>query len=418
MLRTRTKIYVAALAASALVGSLAGCSGSGGSGSSGGSGGTDGTDTVTLGALLPQTGDLAALGKNTTMGVELAVKQANEAKSGTKVTLEQQDSGSQESIAQSALQQLLAKNVQAIVGAVSSAVCLSVIDTVVQAEVPMIAPACTSPQLSTYADNGYFYRTAAPSELQGNILAQLAYEDGHRKVAVMGVNNSYGQSIAENFQKEFDKLGGEVAVNIKYDAAAKTFTAETQQVAAADPDAIVLLGYQDTGAAIVHDAAQRGLLDLPWYTGDGIQDNTFPTQALPDDPAKLYEWKGVGLGSVDSDAATAFADAYKAEYAEDAPSFSPQAFDAAWVSILAAVLANQNGSTAKEEIPNVTDPSGEKCVAADCMALVAAGKAVAYQGATGPVEFDKNGDPTRTVFGVWQFSADGIKTVKNVESAK
>lgn len=406
-----TKYGVVVVAIGALIVGLTGCSSSGGKGDNSGA-------SVTLGALLPQTGDLAALGKNTTMGVELAVKQANQNKEGIKISLEQQDSGSQESIAQSAVQQLLAKNVQAIVGAVSSAVCLSVVDTIVQAQVPMIAPACTTPQLSNYKDDGYFYRTAAPSELQGNILAQLAWDDGHRNVAIMGVNNSYGQSIADNFQKAFTKLGGKIAVNVKYDAAAKTFTAETQQVAGANPDAIVLLGYQDTGAAIVHDAAQRGLLDLPWYTGDGIQDNSFPAQALPDNPAKLYTWKGVGLGAVESAAATQFASSYEAVNKGKAPSFSAQAYDAAWVSILAAVLADQNGTSVKDEISNVTDPSGKKCVAADCMALVAKGTKVAYQGATGPVEFDKNGDPTKTVFGVWQFTANGIKTMKNIESGK
>lgn len=416
MLRTSTKYSVAAVAAAALIGALAGCSGSAGGGGAASAGA--GASDITLGALLPATGDLAALGKNTAAGVKLAVKQANNTKAGVKVDLQLQDSGSQESIAQSAVQQLLAKNVQGIVGAVSSAVCLSVVDTIVQADVPMISPACTTPQLTSYKDKGLFYRTAAPSDQQGRILAQLAYGDGHRKVAVMGVNNSYGQSIAETFQKEFTKLGGEVALNIKYDAAAKTFTAETQQVASAQPDAVVLVGYQDTGAAIVHDAAQRGLLDLPWYTGDGIQDNSFPAQALPDDPAKLYTWKGVGLGAVESDAATQFATAYEAEYKEKAPSFSPQAYDAAWVNILAAALSNQNGSTVQEEIANVTDSSGKKCVATDCIDLVNKGEKVSYQGATGPVEFDKNGDPTRTVFGIWQFSADGIKTIKNVEAGK
>jgi ABC-type branched-subunit amino acid transport system substrate-binding protein len=388
----------------------------GGSGSSSDSG--DGGAQVTIGALLPQTGDLAALGKNTSTAVQLAVEQANVNDSNVKVTLESQDSGTQESIAQSAIQQLLTKNVSAIVGAVSSAVCLSVVDTAVQAQVPMIAPACTSPQLSTYADDGYFFRTAAPSEFQGTILANVAYEDGKRKAAVMAVNNSYGQSIADTFKKQFEKLGGQVAVDIKYDAAGKSFTAETQRVANAKPDTVVLIGYQDTGAAIVHDAQQRGLLDLAWYTGDGIQDASFPKQALPNDQSPLYEWKGVGIGSSDSPSSTAFADAYKTKFGSAPPSFSAQAYDGAWISILSSVLADKNGTEAKDEIPNVTDPAGEKCAAAECIALVAQGKHVSYQGATGAVTFDANGDPTNAVFAVWQFAADGIKNVRSVELPK
>ena len=392
---------------------VSGCGGSGSSSEGGGNGGQ-----VTIGALLPQTGDLAALGKNTSTAVQLAVEQANAGQSDVKVTLESQDSGTQESIAQSAIQQLLTKNVSAIVGAVSSAVCLSVVDTTVQAKVPMISPACTSPQLTTYADDGYFFRTAAPSEFQGTILADIAYQDGKRKAAIMAVNNSYGLSIADTFKKHFQELGGQIAVDIKYDAAGKSFTAETQRVADAKPDAVVLIGYQDTGAAIVHDAQQRGLLDLAWYTGDGIQDASFPKQALPNDQSPLYSWKGVGIGSSDSASAKAFADAYNKKFGSAPPSFSAQAYDGAWISILSSILADKNGTEAKDEIPNVTDSSASTCTAAECVPLVRDGKHVAYQGATGPVSFDQNGDPKNAVFAVWQFTADGIKNVHNVELPK
>jgi branched-chain amino acid transport system substrate-binding protein len=404
---------VVAVVAGVVIATVA--SGCGGSGSTSEDGGGS---KVTIGALLPQTGDLAALGKNTSTAVELAVEQANAGGSDVKVTLESQDSGTQESIAQSAIQQLLTKNVSAIVGAVSSAVCLSVVDTAVQAKVPMISPACTSPQLTTYADDGNFFRTAAPSEFQGTILADIAYQDGKRKAAVMAVNNSYGQSIADAFTKHFLELGGQVAVDIKYDAAGKSFTAETQRVANAKPDAVVLVGYQDTGAAIVHDAQQRGLLDLPWYTGDGIQDASFPKQALPNDQSPLYTWKGIGIGSSESDSAKAFAEAYKKKYNTDPPSFSAQAYDGAWISILSSVLAEKNDTDVKDEIPNVTDTTGATCTAAECLPLVAEGKHVSYQGATGPVSFDRNGDPTNAVFAVWQFTADGIKNVRNVELPK
>lgn len=408
-----TQKVVAVVAGVVIAAVASGCGGSGSSSDSGGGG-----QHVTIGALLPQTGDLAALGKNTSTAVQLAVEQANANQSDVKVTLESQDAGTQESIAQSAIQQLLTKNVSAIVGAVSSAVCLSVVDTTVQARVPMISPACTSPQLTSYADDGYFFRTAAPSEFQGTILADIAYKDGKRKAAVMAVNNSYGLSIAESFKKHFQELGGQIAVDIKYDAAGKSFTAETQRVANAKPDAVVLVGYQDTGAAIVHDAQQRGLLDLAWYTGDGIQDASFPKQALPNDQSPLYTWKGVGIGSSDSPSAKAFADSYQQKFGAAAPSFSAQAYDGAWIAILSSVLADKNDSDAKAEIPNVTDPSGAKCTAAECIPLVAQGKHVSYQGATGPVSFDKNGDPTNAVFAVWQFTADGIKNVRNVELPK
>lgn len=400
-----TRVRRAAIAGAAMLALATGCATEDGSGGSGGSG-----DAVTLGSLLPLTGDLAALGQNTQTAVELAVEQAQGAASGLDVTYESQDSGTQESVAQSAVQRLVADDVDGIVGAVSSAVCLSVIDTVVQSETPMISPACTTPQLNEYPDSGYFYRTAAPSDQQGTLLARVAYEDGHREMGAISLNNSYGQSLARAFIEEFERLGGTMVADIQYNPAATTFTAETQQLAAADPDAVMMVSYVDTAAAIAHDAAQRGLLDLPWYVTDGIQDESFPEQAVPDDPSAVYGWKGIGIGTPESDAQQAFAEAYEQAYGEAPPSFAPQAYDAAWVTMLAAARGVQTGEPVQAEISNVTDASGTACIAAECLPLVAEGETVSYQGASGDLEFNENGDPANAVFAIWSFSDAGIET--------
>lgn len=374
-----------------------------------GTAGTSG-ETVTLGSLLPLTGDLAALGKNTQTAVQLAVDQAEGAGSDIAVAYESQDSGTQESVAQSAVQRLLSDDVDGIVGAVSSAVCLSVIDTVVQSQTPMISPACTTPQLTDYPDEGYFFRTAAPSDQQGILLAQVAYEDGQREIGIISLNNSYGQSLASNFVEEFERLGGTIVENVKYDPAARTFTAETQQLADAAPDAIAMVSYVDTAAAITRDAAQRGLLDLPWYVTDGIQDETFPEKAVPNDPSAVYGWTGIGIGTPESEAVQAFAAAYEETYGEAPPSFAPQAYDAAWVGMLAAARSTSTGESVQAEIANVTDPSGTGCIAAECLPLVRDGEVVNYQGASGDLEFDANGDPANALFVTWSFGESGIET--------
>jgi branched-chain amino acid transport system substrate-binding protein len=377
-----------------------------------------GAPTVQLGALLPLTGDNSALGENTSRAVELVAAQVEKAGSPISVELDLQDDGTNESIAQSAVQELLSKNVDAIVGSVPTPVCLAVVDSIVQAETPMIAPGCTSPQLSDYEDGGYFFRTAPPSDIQGEILADQAYADGHRKMAVMAVNNSYGQPIAEAFIAHFEELGGEVATDVKYDAAAKTFSAETQQVANAEPDAVMLIAYYETGAAIVFDAAQRGLLDIPWYAGDGVRDASFPEKAVPSDPTALASWKGTGLGVSDSDAYTAFDEAYQAEYGAAPGAFAPQAYDAAWIAILASALAGQGDGDVQAEIANVTDPDATACFAEDCLDLVAEGEHVSYQGATGAVSFNDAGDPANPLLAIWQFADGGLSTLENVEVSR
>jgi branched-chain amino acid transport system substrate-binding protein len=121
--RTRLTASVAVVGAAVLV--LSACSSSNKTSSSptptaSGSGGA-----LTIGTLLPQTGSLAFLGPPEIAGVQLAIKDINNAGgvNGSPVTLEQSDSGdTTTNIASQSVDSLLAKNVSAIIGAASSSV--------------------------------------------------------------------------------------------------------------------------------------------------------------------------------------------------------------------------------------------------------------------------------------------------------
>lgn len=387
-------------------------------GSGGNKSGAD--QPLVLGALLPQTGDLASLGKATSTAVKLAVDQANAAGGvhGQKIDLVTGDSATDANIAQTAVQQMLTKRPDAIIGAISSSICLAVLSRTIQAQVPMISPACTTPQLTNYPDHGYFFRTAAPSDQEGPILAQIIHADHRGSVGVLAVNNSYGQTLANAFVPAFQKLGGKIAVRVNYDASGKDFSAEVQNVANTHPDAVVLIGYTDTGASIAHSAAQQGLLSTPWYVTDGIEAAGFPKQAVPSNPSLIYGWKGVGVGVPDSPAAASFAKAYRQKYNTAPPAFAAQAYDAAWLAILAADESKtSSGANIKAKLTTVSAGPGEACAAADCLKAAASGKDIAYQGASGEIAFNTHGDPGKPYFDIWTFTKGGIKSLKTIEGS-
>ncbi len=153
----RTALSAVTIAvAAALV--LAGCSGGGG-----GEGGTtaDGGLNLKIGTILPQTGSLAVLGPPEFAGVDLAVKDINDAKAGITVTNTAKDSGDTTTdIASQSATSLIADGNTAIIGAASSGVSKTFIDQVTQAGVVQLSPANTSPDFTTYADDGYYWRTA------------------------------------------------------------------------------------------------------------------------------------------------------------------------------------------------------------------------------------------------------------------
>lgn len=220
-----------------------------------------GDGTLTVGTLLPQSGDLSFLGPPEFAGVDLAVQEINEAGgvNGNPVKQVKADSGDgTPNIAPSETGKLIRGGADVIIGAASSSVSLSVIDQITQAGVAMISPANTSTAFDTYADQGLYFRTAPSDVLQGSVMANLIQQDGYDNVAILARQDSYGEALAENVRKFFEEGGGEVVSYKLYDPNAANFTAEVNALKAEDPDAIVLISFDET-KKIVPELIKVGL---------------------------------------------------------------------------------------------------------------------------------------------------------------
>ena len=140
---------------------------------------------------------------------------------------------------------LLGEGVDAIIGAASSSVTLTVIDAITTAGVTMFSPANTSPALSTYDDKGLYFRDAPPDGLQGAIVSGLVQEDGNASVFILNLDDAYGNGIADVVETVLTDAGVEVLGHIAYDPTAASFDAEVGEVVAADPDAVVLISFDE-----------------------------------------------------------------------------------------------------------------------------------------------------------------------------
>lgn len=208
-----------------------------------------GDGTLTIGTLLPQSGDLAFLGPPEFAGVDLAVKEINAAGGvlGKPVKQVRADSGDgTPNIAPSETDKLLSGGADAIVGAASSSVSLSVIDRITNAGVVQISPANTSTAFDTYADKGLYFRTAPSDVLQGQVMAQTVSGDGHQNIAILARQEAYGEALAKNVRKFFEENGGKVVSYQLYDPNAANFTAEVDAIKSQDPDAIVVIAFDET----------------------------------------------------------------------------------------------------------------------------------------------------------------------------
>ncbi|OMQ16615.1 branched-chain amino acid ABC transporter substrate-binding protein [Modestobacter sp. VKM Ac-2676] len=220
-------------------------------------------DPLVIGTLLPLTGNLAFLGPPEVAGAQLAINEVNEAGGvlGQPVQLVEGDSGDASTdTATQTVDRLLQSNVDAIVGAASSGVSLTVIDTITGAGVLQISPANTSDQFTTYDDNGLYFRTAPPDTLQARALADLIAGDGNNTVGILAINDPYGTGLAENTRDNLVASGlSEDSIEyITYDPQAANFSSEVQRMVDFNPDAIVVIGFEES-SRIIQDLNAQGI---------------------------------------------------------------------------------------------------------------------------------------------------------------
>jgi len=407
--RTAVVLATASLALTACGGNNNSGSASGGSSASSSSSASapaKGDGTLTVGTLLPQTGDLAFLGPPEFAGVQTAIDDINAAGGvlGKQVVQVKADSGDgTPDIAGAQTDKLLDANADAIVGAASSSVSLSVIDKITGAGVVQFSPANTSPALDdpkTDPKNLYF-RTAPSDVLQGAVMANTVIEDGFNNVAILARQDSYGELLAAQIEKGIKAGGGNVAVKKLYSADATNFTAEVNSVAAAKPDALVLVAFDETKKIIPQLIAKGvGPQDLQTYFVDGNTadySKDFPKGTLTGVKATL---PGAELTSDFKDRLL------KTDPKITTFTYGPEAYDATVLTALAAI-------SAKSDDPQTFAPwiikdseGGTACTEfKECADLAKKGEDIDYNGVSGPIEMGKTGSPTKATIGIFQYDA-------------
>jgi ABC-type branched-subunit amino acid transport system substrate-binding protein len=232
----------------------------------------EGDGELTIGTLLPVTGSLAFLGPPEIAGVQLAVNEVNEngGYGGKDVKLVQGDSGDTENkVAPTTVGTLLGQSVDGIIGAASSSVTLSVIDTVVTAGVVMFSPANTSKKLSTYDDKGLYFRNAPSDILQGQVLADTMIADGKSNVYILALNDDYGTGLAEDLEAGLDGGGATVLGTKIYDPKAADYSTEVQEAKDSGADAIALIGFDESSKILTKMVEQ----DIDLATVYGVDGN-------------------------------------------------------------------------------------------------------------------------------------------------
>ena len=417
---TRLRLVVVPLVVAGMAFGIAAC---GDDDETTGGGGTDVSDAsfdLTIGGLLPLTGDLSAFGPAGEKAANLAVEEANaaleEAGADVSVTLDVSDSQTEPTAAQSAAKQLISGGASCLIGPWSSSETVPVGRSVAAREqVPLISPSATSPELTELPDDGYVFRTAPSDALQGQVAADAIEEANGTDVVVSigGRNDPYGEGIVTEFQKAWEAKGGTVTGPVLWDPELSSYNSEADEIVSGNPDLFLLIDFEEPWNRIGPALTRTGDYDAAnLYTADGLAFEDGIPDSIPVDT--LAGAHGTRPSTpADSPAAKAFDELYasSSEPPKGRNSFDSQNFDAATLCVLAAVAAGSSDATAiQEQVQAVSGPPGDQydyTQLADAITALQAGDDIDYQGVSGPGDLDDNGDPTLGFYETYEYDDQG-----------
>ena len=374
--------------------------------------GPEPTGPLRLGVLLPQSGPNAALGPAVANGILLATEQINAAGGvlGAPIALIQRDT---RSLPNGGLEAALGLSqdpgIRAFLGALSSAVTEQVVSVAAEIGMPTISPASTAPSLTTIADAGTFFRTVPSDALQGRLLARYALATGHENAAIMLIDNAYGQNLAKEFTTHFVAGGGVVSVTVPHaeDVVEADYARDIEKILAASgpPDLILLLTYEAQGVQIMQDQ-EFFQLTQTWLFADGLRTEALAKEAGADKVAGI---RGTSPTSPSSPTFETFRLDYKARFGVEPGAFTGPAYDAVYLIALAAIRAGSlERSAILSQLGSITValPGTSKVGPGDIPLAVPAG-ALDYDGVSGPIEWDPQGDPQSATYEIYEFQPKG-----------
>jgi ABC-type branched-subunit amino acid transport system substrate-binding protein len=417
---TRTRRLLAVGATVALLG-VAGCGDDDDGGDGGQAGGGNGGDVsfdLTVGSVVPLTGDLSPFGPPGRKAADLAVAEieraARAAGVDTTVSVRHADSETNAQSAVQAARQLVSGGATCFAGPWASDETLAVAESVATRQrIPIVSPSSTSAAITSLDDNGFVFRTAPSDILQARALADVIEEElrgTDATIALAARNDAYGQGFIEVFQEAWEAKGGRTTGPVLYDPQQPSYNSEAAQVVRGSPDAYVIIDFFETYAKMGAALARTGAFDAgKLFTADGLASDAIP----PEVPrAALVGTRGTRPGTPEQGAVVeAFASAYEAAGGPGRQTFDAQNFDATMVCYLAALSAGSaDGADIAEAMTDVTSAPGEKFTFEDlsgAIRAVANGDDIDFDGVSGPLDFDENGDPTAATYEVYRYARDG-----------
>ena len=328
-----------------------------------------GNDEIILGSVLPLTGDISSLGQGAKSAMEIAVREINNKGgiNGKKLKIIYEDGNCNAKEAANAANKLInIIKVPVIVGGVCSSETLAMAPLAEASKTVLFSPCSSAPSITNAGD--YIFRSYPSDDFEGNFGAEFVYNElGIRKVATMTCLSDWCVGINRVFEKSFKELGGDIVEKEEFEQGSKDLRTQLTKIKKSNPELIYFISYTESAIAGLEQIRELNI------DAKVLGANTF------DDPNILKRSKESGEGTMFSILDSDVSDEFKAKIkkqtgSEDIPVCTTQGYDNIYILVDIIERVGLDSEKIKNEIYKVKN----------------------YQGVSGVLTFDENGDVLAT----------------------
>jgi branched-chain amino acid transport system substrate-binding protein len=329
-------------------------------------------DAIRVAAIFAYSGAAASSNLPSILGARWATEEINRdgGVRGRSIQLMEIDNLSTAIGSKVAADKAIRAGVTAIIGPAWSTHALAAAREAQAAGTPMIVNSATHPRVTR--TGSFIFRVCYNDRLQGRVLGRFSRQElnARRAVIFQDIDSDYSIGLTATFKAVFERFGGTVDKIFDYKAGQFDFKSLLEAARTASPDVVFLPGHDESGAIIAE--AQRAGLRVPFIGGDGWEVASFFDKGGNRLSSGYYatHW----APSVESRRSRAFTAKYQGAY----PFLSPAALSYDAVYLLADAI-RRAGSTTRRTVRD------------------ALAKTKAFQGITGRLRFNANGDAIKDV---------------------
>jgi branched-chain amino acid transport system substrate-binding protein len=359
--------------------------------------GEAGAQTYMIGIAQPFTGALGSFGTDFGKGIELAVAQMNDelAAAGSNIqfsTASADTEGTPDGAARAVQTIAQTSGANVIVGPLTTGEVLGAKQYADDNQIVLVAPASSAPAGAIPDD--YIFRVMYPPDtFAANAFEQIALARGYENIAVLQVDDPFGNGMVEAFTAGFQANGGgEVAV-VPYapeppdlSGEVSLLSSEVARLKEAGETAVFIVGFLGDG----QKALQLAITDPELGSVDWLGVENLANPEILEDPAHAQFLQDTNFTSVSfAESSTPntqpFIDAFTAMHGSEPGPFTNYAYDAANVAMLTMLAVGDDGAAVKSMLPFIADH---------------------YIGTAVQTHLDENGDQAVVNYGIYRVSDD------------